>query len=66
MLTEQQDGEYGKRVGAEAIAKRPSGEAAEKGEGDQDPGWEPGSGGDAYGHDVGGKARCIGECEERE
>ena len=35
---EQQDGEDGKGVGAEAIAKRPSGEAAEKGEGDQDPG----------------------------
>ena len=35
---EQKDGENSKGVRAGAIAERPSGEAAEKGEGGQDPG----------------------------
>src|SRR5215472_2551165 len=63
---EQKDGENGKAVRAEAITERPRGEAAEKGEGGQDPGREPSLRRDPDGYSVGRKRRCVGEREERE
>ena len=58
---EQKEGEDGKAVRPEAIAKRPRGEAAEKGEGGQNPGRKPSLRRNADGYSVGHKRHCVGE-----
>ena len=63
---EQGNGQHGKGFGAKTITYWAAGEAAEKGERDQDAGGKPGRGRDADRRRMRSERHPIGEREERE
>ena len=63
---EQGNGKHAKGFGAKTVPNWAAGEAAEKGEGEQDAGSKPGRDRDADRRRMGSEGNPIGEREERE